>query len=171
MENEGKNTEVAAAGDENEDMDTTGAMGVTSATGATEESSTSTTGEDGAVKENDGLIVEADEIAEEEGKNAEAAAEDEENKSLGATGATGATEEDSNSTIGEDGAQNEDDGLILEEREIMEDGGKNMDAAVASDECGEDSRAIEEDTKSSGAPRSIPRTRRRTTALSQKKGK
>ena len=83
------------------------------------------------------------------------------NEDMGATGATdatGATEEDSNSTIGKDGAQN--DGLILEEREIMEDGEKNMDAAVASDECGEDSRAIEEDTKLSGAPRSIPRTRK-----------
>ena len=43
----------------------------------------STTGKDGAVKKNDGLIVKEDEIAEDEGKNAEAAAEDEENKRRG----------------------------------------------------------------------------------------
>ena len=77
-------------------------------------------------------------------------------------GATGATEEDSNSTIGEDGTWNEDDGLILEEVEIVEDKRKNMEAAVASDEC-EDLNAMgEEDTKTSGAPpRLIARTRKR----------
>ena len=90
----------------------------------------------------------------------EEAAEDEGNKKLSATdgtSATGVTEEDNNSTIDEDGIGNEDDGLILEEGEIVEDGGKNMEAAAARDEC-EDSRAmVEEDTKPPGAPRSIPR--------------
>ena len=50
---------------------------------------------------------------------------------MGATGATGVTEENSNSTISNGGEQ---DGLILEEGEIVEDEGKNTEAAVASDE-------------------------------------
>ena len=88
---------------------------------------------------------------EHERKKTEAAAEDVENEDLGATGVIGATEDDSTSTISEDGARNEDNSLILEEREIVVDEGENTEAAVASDECG-DSRAIEENTKSSGAP-------------------
>ena len=106
VECERKNTEVAAAGGENEDLDATGVIG---ATGATEDDSTSTTGEDGAVNEDDGLIL-----------------EDEENEDLGATGvigATGSTEDDSNSTIGEYGARNEDDSRILKEGEIVEQPG------------------------------------------------
>ena len=77
-----------------------------------------------AVKEDDGLILEEEEIVEYERKNTEAAAEDEENKDLGATGvivgAPGATEDDSTSTTDEDGAVNEDDGLILEEEKVVE---------------------------------------------------
>ena len=75
------------------------------------------------MNEDDGLGVEEEEIVEDEGKNTEAAAEDEKNKSLGTTGvigATGATKDDS-STIGKDGARNEDDGIILEEGKIVED--------------------------------------------------
>ena len=64
-------------------------------------------------------------------------------------GATGATEEDSNSTIGKDRARNEDDGLSLEEGEIVEDEGKNTEAAVASDES-EDLCAMGAAVKSTG---------------------
>ena len=52
-------------------------------------------------------------------------------------GATGATEEDSNSTNGEDRARNKDDGLILEEGEIVEDEEKNTEAKGTSDESEE----------------------------------
>ena len=56
-----------------------------------------------------------------EGENTEAVAADEENEDFGATGAT---EDSRTSTTGDDGAWNEDDGLILEEGEIVEDEGK-----------------------------------------------
>ena len=58
------------------------------------------------------------------------------------------TEEDGNSTIGEDGAVNEDDGLILKEGKIVEDKEKNTEAAVASDE-GEDLGAMGIDSSNS----------------------
>ena len=55
MGDEGKNTEAAAAGDENEDIGATGAMG---ATGATEDSSTSTIGEDGGTEQQIKSLIE-----------------------------------------------------------------------------------------------------------------
>ena len=51
---------------------------------------------------------------------------------LGATCATGIMEKDRNNTISKDGERNKDDGFILEEGEILEDRGKNTEAAVAS---------------------------------------
>ena len=53
-------------------------------------------------------------------------------------GTTGATEEDSNSTIGK-------------EVEIVKDERKNIEAAVASDECKDLNAMGEEDTKTPGA--------------------
>ena len=60
------------------------------------------------------------------------------------TGATGATEEDKNRTISKDRKR---DSRELEEGEIVEDEGKNTEAAIASDEdqCAMDA------TKSTGA--------------------
>merc|ERR1712194_328802 len=133
--NEGKNTEVAAAG-ENEDLDATGVISATGAMGATEDESTSTTGEDGAVNEDDGLMLEEEKTVEER-KNTEAAAEDEENEDFGATGAT---EDEITSTAGEDGAVNEDDGLILEEEEIVEKAEATAAKAEAEVDADENSR-------------------------------
>ena len=70
----------------------------------------------------------------------------------GATGATGGTEEDSkNSTTDEDGIGNEDS-LILEEKEIVEEEGKDMEAAATSDECEELRVMAEKDTKLCAPP-------------------
>ena len=66
------------------------------------------------------------------------------NNTIGATGATGATEEDNNRTISKDGER--DDSRGLEEGEIVEDEGKNTEAAVASDE----DRCAMDATKSTG---------------------
>ena len=115
----GKNTEETETGEADGDIRNTSTM---DNTGATEDDSTSTVGDDGVGNKDNGFILveEGKEVG--EGKNTEAAVEDEEDKNLGATGATGATggrEEDSNRTISIDAAQNEKEGVILEEGEIV----------------------------------------------------
>merc|ERR1712194_112115 len=133
--NEGKNTEVAAAG-ENEDLDATGVIGATGAMGATEDESTITTGEDGAVNEDDGLMLEEEKTVEER-KNTEAAAEDEENEDLGATGAT---EDDSINTTSGDGAVNKEDDLFLAGNDGVEKAEATAAKAEAEVDADENSR-------------------------------
>ena len=121
-----KNTEATETGEKDGDIRNTSTM---DNTGATEDDSTSTAGDNGVGNKNNGFILveEGKEIG--EGKNKEAAVEQEENKKLSDTVVTGGTKEESknNNDTKEDGIGNEDDSTSLEEWKTMEEGEKEME--------------------------------------------